>query len=130
MIIIWRGAGIIVLAIVFGCNLIAQVVCNVLAGTTKYWESHAWPLALGFVASGSMTGYLGWLLEQRGRRSVVDPASGKTVMVRRPHELFFIPMKVWGGILLAIATFVFVTDAKPGPSRVRAAGAATHAPSR
>jgi len=37
MIIVWRGWGILVLVILFGCSLAANILVNQLTGTTTYW---------------------------------------------------------------------------------------------
>src|SRR3954471_18658762 len=129
-VIVWRGAGIVVFGVVFGCNLAAQTACNAWTGTPKYWESHAWPIAAGFLTAASVIWSLGSILERRPGRELVDPATGERVVIRAPHELFFIPVKYWGAILWAVATIVLLTDAKPGPPWARAAGVETHAPSR
>jgi hypothetical protein len=123
--IIWRGAGLIVVAIVFCCNLVVQLLCNKLSGTPTYWDSHAWPLAAGFTTSGIVLACVGALLERRPGRVLVDPATGERIVFRKPHDLFFVPMKYWGVILLVLASVVLATDHKPGPPKARAADPAT-----
>jgi len=110
--------------------LVAELLCNKLAGTPTYWESHAWPLAAGFMTSAVVVWLLGRLLERRPGRLMQDLKTGQRVELRRPHDLFFIPVKYWGVILVVIASVVLATNATPRPPRARAAGSTTHAPSR
>ena len=119
--IIWRGAGFLVFVITFGCSLVAQLLTNHLSGTETYWQAHAWPFAAAMVAAGAIVGVVGRVLSTRTGKVLVDPATGEQHRVGGDHDLFFIPMKYWGTILLAIALAVVVFDAKPGPPRARAA---------
>jgi hypothetical protein len=125
--IIWRGVGIFVILIVFCCSLVAQLLTNAISGTPTYWESHTWPFAAALLAAVPILWCVADALERRPGRRLVDPATGKDVYLRKSHELFFIPMKYWGAIVLAFAVLAIVTQHVPGPSRARQAQAApTH----
>jgi hypothetical protein len=119
--IIWRGAGVLVFVIAFGCSLVAQLMCNKIAGTEAFWETHAWPLAAALAAAAGIVWLVGSKLEARPGRELVDPATGQRVQLKKPHEFFFIKMKYWGAILLAIGITILVTNTTPGPSRAHAA---------
>lgn len=104
--IIWRGFGILVLVVTFGCSLAAQLLSDKLSGTPEYWETHAWPLATALASAGAIVWAVGMYLARRP--------------VPSPHDFFFIPMKYWGILLGAIGVFVVVTNKVPGPSKARA----------
>lgn len=112
--IIWRGWGILVLIITFGCSLVAQLLANEVSGTPQYWETHAWPLGTALTSAGAIVWGIGVLLARRPTPPV--------------HDFFFVPMRYWGVLLGAIGVFVVVTNKAPGPSKARASEpAAAHA---
>lgn len=118
--IIWRGFGVVIVAIVFGCSLVAQLLCNAATGSSRYWEAHAWPFGTAVMAAGGVTWCVARLLSRRPRRVLVDEASGRRVEINKPHDLFFIPVRYWALILLAAGAAVILTNAAPGPARATA----------
>ena len=124
--IIWHGAGPLVLAITFCCSLIAQLLTDKLSGTPTYWQSHSWPFASALFAAAPFIWCVGRTLERRSGKVLIDPETNSPVRLDKPHDFFVIPMKYWGAILLIIATVVLVTNQVPGPPRVRASDARTN----
>jgi hypothetical protein len=90
--IIWRGAGVFIVLIVFGCSFLANLISNSVLEPT-YYDQHKWPFAVSLV------------------RVVIDKQTGKE-MVLSPSRpaLFFIPVLYWGPILFVLAIVVFALD--------------------
>jgi hypothetical protein len=118
MIIVWRGFGILVLLITFGCLLGTNLLTNKYFGEA-FWRQNGWPFAAAMAASAGLC----WLL---GRR--LNKAARKDANPRRPwtHDFFFLRMEWWAYPLAAVALAVVLTGWKPGDSP-RAAKAAQQA---
>jgi hypothetical protein len=128
MIIVWRGWGILVLAILFGCSLAANMLVNHLTGTTTYWETHAWPFASALLSAAALMWWVGLLLDRYSVRKSIDRFTGAPVATKKNHDLFYIPIKYWGLLFLALGLLSLLTNHVPGPSRARASDNAAHRP--
>ena len=108
--IIWRGAGVLIAVIVFGCSLLANLISNSVLGPT-YYDQHKWPFALSLVVSAIICTVWGLFLKGKPDRVVIDKQTGQELVLKpsRP-ALFFIPVLYWGPILFVIAVVVFVMD--------------------
>jgi hypothetical protein len=108
--IIWRGAGVLIVLIVFGCSFLANLISNSVLGPT-YYDQHKWPLAVSLVISAIICLVWGLYLKKRPDRIVIDKQTGQE-MVLKPSRpaLFFIPVLYWGPILFVIAIVVFVME--------------------
>lgn len=98
--IIWSGFGF--LPIVF-------VVVFMLAfgADQQNAPGHDRNLAYALLLTGIVSGALGWWFRTRPARTFIDKATGKEVVFRRRHSLFFIPMVYWGPIFIAMAIYQF-----------------------
>lgn len=103
MIIIWRGLGFLVLAVVLVCLFVGSLVFDAFKGD-GYFETHHWTQALALIAAAAGCWTLG---NQLQRWSVGrDKASGSDYDDNWPrHTLFFIPMHYWAPILLVVALY-------------------------
>ncbi|WP_067970191.1 hypothetical protein [Nocardiopsis trehalosi] len=95
--IVWRGAGILVL-----------LIAAVLAGPgTLVAEVALGPDLMRFGTAGGLAvaGVVVFLLGQRlnAPRAAYHPATGQPVVSRDRHTFFFVPMQYWGFILLAVS---------------------------
>jgi hypothetical protein len=108
--IIWNGWGFLVAVFVFVCSLIANLITDSVAGEGKYWDVYKWPLALAFIVAGILSWILGRYLAKRKARVLIDKETGKEVVLRPLHALFFIEMRWWGPILAVIAVIILIID--------------------
>ena len=108
--IIWRGTGVLIVLIVFGCSFLANLICNSVLGPT-YFDQHKWPFAVSLVVSAIICLVWGLYLKKRPDRVVIDKQTGKEMLLgpSRP-ALFFIPVFYWGPILFVVAIVVFALD--------------------
>ena len=98
--LIWSGLGILIPVIVAVCALLSEMVLNAALHDDKYYQSHSWPALLAMTIAAMFV----WLLSQRlnkqpGKR-LVDPATGKDVILRPRHSLFFVPVRYWPPLLV------------------------------
>ena len=49
---------------------------------------------------------LGLYLRGKGGRVVVDKQTGREIVLRRRHTLFFIPIEYWGLVVVVLGAFV------------------------
>jgi ATP/ADP translocase len=107
--IIWSGLGFLVAAIAFLLLLIAEYVTESLFGDEFYYQAHGWPKLLAFFLAGMVIWPLGKYLNSKQGKIMIEKETGKEVLIKPKHSLFFIPMEYWGPILLALGIiFLFV----------------------
>jgi hypothetical protein len=100
--IIWSGLGFLVFVFAFGCSLAMNVFTNALLGN-EYYQTHAWPLALAIAVAGALTWLVGNALNRRQGKVMIEKDTGRELLLRPNHSLFFIRMHYWGPILIALA---------------------------
>ena len=106
--IIWSGWGFLVAVIVFGASLTMELVTEALFHDDLYYQSRSWPFALALALSGVIVWTLGKYLHARRARIVTDKLTGQDLTLAPRHTLFFIPMRYWGPLLLALSLLSFV----------------------
>lgn len=106
--IIWSGWGFLVAVIVFGASLAMELVTETLFRDDRFYQTHAWPLTLALALSGVIIWTLGTYLHARGARTVIDKSTGQELTIAARHTFFFIPMRYWGPLLLALSLLPFV----------------------
>jgi hypothetical protein len=94
--IIWAGHGYLVAVFVFVASLLMELASESVTHDSEYYQREGLPLA-GALAIAAVLSLVVGLALRRGA------APG------RKHTLFFIPMPVWGPLLLALAVGVYVT---------------------
>jgi ABC-type Fe3+ transport system permease subunit len=105
--IIWQGFGFMVVVIVFGCSLIANLIFNAEAGE-GYYSHHKWPLAVSLIVSAVLCWLYAKYLGKRKGRVVIDKQTGREFTIIKKHTLFFIPVLYWAPIFLVCALILFV----------------------
>ncbi len=107
--IIWRGWGILVVIVAALAVVGTQLATTALFGAETYARHNAWLFPLGLALAAPIVWLLGRRLNGRGGRTLVDPATGRRVVVRRDHSLFFIRMEYWAIVLLLAAVAAAVS---------------------
>ncbi|MDZ4686156.1 MAG: hypothetical protein SH850_13905 [Planctomycetaceae bacterium] len=104
--IIWNGWGFLVGVIGFGCLLLSELAVEAAMKDDRYYQNHAWPMALGLLAAANIIWPLGRRLNRKTvERELVDTTTGELVVLRSggDNSFFFIPMQHWGLLLGIIA---------------------------
>ncbi|MFD0774703.1 hypothetical protein ACFQZ2_12265 [Streptomonospora algeriensis] len=100
--IIWRGWGILTVLIAAVCCIPMGLLVESALGS----EVAPFGVALGLVAAGILVFFLGQRLN--APKPGFHPQTGRQVLFRNQHTLFFIPMQYCGVVLLGAAVLVTV----------------------
>lgn len=105
--VIWSGWGILtVLITALVCGTVSVAGAALLA-TMGYQGWTGLAFGLGLLAAAAVNWWVGRRLNGGPGRVLTDQATGQTVVLRRRHSLFFIPMQ-WWSVPLAIAGALMV----------------------
>lgn len=138
--IIWRGKGILVVAIVIAAFLVslplAFGVANAFGVAKENLAPVGIPITLFLAAFGNFF-FARYLDDPAKRRTLVDPKTGQSFLFKDRSSLMLIPVRFWTYIFAVLAVLVLVgglvSANRPTPSRGGAAAArvqtATAAPS-
>jgi hypothetical protein len=109
--IIWRGKGIVIALIAFGCLVFTEIFTRSMFGDERYYQTHGWPKLVGFwVAAGLIYALRSWLGGGQ-ERTLIDKATGEEIKMSSESALFFIPARFWPSILLGLGiVFLFVHE--------------------
>lgn len=108
--LIWQGWGIMVVGIVIGCSLMVYALLEAITGSTVYWRSHDWPVGVTLLVAGVLCWATGPFLSQRNAKILLDPQTGKQVVVGESHTFFFMPVHWWGPILGVLGMWAIVNE--------------------
>jgi hypothetical protein len=103
--IVWSGWGILVVAFA-GAALVLGLVLDQAVG---FRAAHPWLTGLAELLAAAGVWFVGVRLNVGRDRTLVDPASGEQVVLRRRHTLFWIPMQYWAVLVAAGAVALFIS---------------------
>jgi hypothetical protein len=104
--LVWQGWGLVVPAVPFLTLVLAQAAAEAAFGPGTSDQHAAWVVALALLPAAFALHRLGRRLN-RGGRTLVDAATGETVVLRRRHSFWFVRVEHWG-VVLAVAALVFL----------------------
>ena len=111
--LIWRGKGLVALVIAVIINVLinegANAYFGVPEGVKHYREAHPWLWLLGMGLSAIACWYFGVFVEkqdQENAKCLLDPETGQQVRLIERHDLFWIPIKWWSIIWLALGLWL------------------------
>ncbi len=104
--LIWKGLGILVFIITIVIAVAMQLIVDQFFGAGTY-KTLLWPIPVAVAISGIIVGWLGYKLNNKPGRILVDPETNETIEFKKEHSLFWIPMQYWGIILLLISAALF-----------------------
>jgi hypothetical protein len=107
--IIWQGLGFLVVPIILAAIFIVSHFFNN-PGMAEY-EKFKDPAI--FLVSALLTLLLGLVLRKKKGKVFIDEASGKEVVIRPRHTLFFIPVILWPVIFAGIGVWFLVREPPP-----------------
>ena len=91
MFIVWRGWGIVAIPVIAVSMTLVSGAFTVLTGNSDYWSTHTWPFMFALLVAGAAVYGVGALLGDG-------------------HDLFFIPLKMWGALCGAAVMIGVVTS--------------------
>ena len=108
MIIIWRGAGGLVILIPIAACLIMNFGTAKAFNETTYFQENLWPKVAALWLTGIVSWIVGRYLNTRPERVVIDRVTGAEVKCRLTHDFIFIKLEYWGIIFIAIGLALIV----------------------
>lgn len=102
--IIWSGYGIIVAVIAFISLMLTQLTVDGILNH-GYYTAHGWPKLTAFILAGILTLLLGNYLNAKQGKVVIEKATGRELLLKPNHSLFFINIQYWGYIFFIIGLF-------------------------
>lgn len=113
--LIWRGKGFLalVLAIVINLtfNAAADATFGIPPGFKHYRDTHGWLWLAGMLATAVACWFLGIWLEKRAlanSKILTDKATGQDVQLLARDDMFWIPVKWWSLVWLAVGLWMMV----------------------
>lgn len=108
--LIWRGWGILAVVIGFGALLATQFIVDAVAGRGTYSENSEQFAGPAVALAGLLVFFLGrWLNDPSRGRVLVDKETGQEIVDKPRNDLFFIPMEIWGALLVVLGIGWFVS---------------------
>jgi hypothetical protein len=98
--IIWRGWGILVPVVAFVVGFMPLAIAEAVLGHNRYSEITKPLTFLSLLAAAGTIWVVGRALNSVPGRILIDPATNRQVILRRRHDLFFIPMQWWAVVLI------------------------------
>ena len=111
--IVWRGYGGMVFAVVFVCALVANFLANIYGGK-QYWDNHGWPLAASLGFSAVVLWAIDLRLSKIPQQTLINETTGERVTLVRQHDFFFIRLHWWPLILAFLAALILLSRWSPG----------------
>lgn len=108
--IIWHGWGILAALIPYFSILFTEIIVEKIFQDKFYYQNNSWPMYLGLIIGIVLVYLLSLYLSKEKGRVVVDKQTGKELILKNKHTLFFIDIKYWPYILLLLTIYLFVKD--------------------
>ena len=102
--LVWSGHGYLVPVFTFASCLLMELTTRVLFQDKSYYQDHVWPIPVALTVAGLICLAVGSLLSRSKPRTLMDVSTGEIVVERRYRDtFFFIPMQIWGPLLMVLA---------------------------
>ena len=108
MIIIWRGAGVLVILLGILMCLLMNIVTSALFHQNDYFQTHTWPKVTALWATAALCWFIGRYLNGKPGRAMIDKTTGRQEHVKPNHHLMFIKLEYWGIILFVIGNYLLI----------------------
>lgn len=113
--IVWRGKGLLVLLVGFVCSWLiewlADSVFGIPEGRQHYREAHSWVWLLSMGSSAVACWFVGQQLEAHELKTakvVIDKETGQDIRLVGRNDMFWIPVKWWAVVYLAIGVWLAI----------------------
>jgi hypothetical protein len=101
-VIIWKGWGFLVAVIGFGCLLLSELAVEAVLGDSDYYQAHGWPKFAAFAVAAALVWFVSKRLNARPAKVLLDPETGRQVILKPSHSLFFVRMEYWAPIFVVL----------------------------
>ena len=110
--IVWQGFGFLgVLIPILSYMLTVKMFQGALG--VPFTDTHSWPGALGTLIGAGLVWLIARMLNSPGR-TLIDPVTGETVVLRKKHTFFFVPINYIAAVMAVVAIgMLFFKDGSP-----------------
>ena len=109
--IIWQGAGFIVAVVTVLSLVLTEFSVEALFKDETYYQRHGWPKLMALLIAGFIVLLIGKYLNKKEGKVLIEKETGKEVVLKAAHSLFFINVEYWSYILFTLGViFFFVRD--------------------
>jgi hypothetical protein len=113
--LVWRGAGILAAFVAAFGAIAAQIVFISISGDDHFVRNHWWAyFIVGLSAALAVWGFSRYLDRDKGR-VVIDKASGKEILLKKKHDIFFIPVRFWPYIIVGFTVLLYFAQKQNPP---------------
>lgn len=113
-VIFWRGWGIAVPFIAAAGIVVASTIAAIGLGVEAVDRYFLAVTAAGLALAAPVVWKLGRRLHRGAERTLVDAATGETVIISRRHTFYFLRMEYWGAVLGGVAVLFLGLSAVGG----------------
>ncbi len=107
--IVWKGWGFLGLLIPLILSVSVGEAIDSNYGDHTYQNSEwAMPLVLGL--SAVLVSWIGYKLNSKQGRILIDPENNERVELKTIHSMFWIPLQYWGIIIVAISIWMYIAN--------------------
>ena len=103
--LVWSGKGFWVPAVTFLSCLGMELLVRASSHDDRYYQTHGWPIFCAFSVSAAVIALIARSCVRE--RELRDVKTGETVVWRQNHTFFFIHMKFWPYILVALGVLFY-----------------------
>jgi len=107
--LVWKGWGFLVFLIPLFCSLLIQFILDSNFGD-GFYKSTSWTMPLVFIFSAVPTCILGYKLNNKAGRIVVDIETNERIELKEKHSFFWIPMQYWAVIIIGISAWMYLAN--------------------
>ena len=101
--IVWSGFGWVVAIIAFACLLLGNMILG------DSWSGNTWAQSGAMLVAAAITyAFDRFFLSKRADKTLMNKETGEDVILRKNDSLFFVPVRFWPFVLIAIAIAIKV----------------------
>ena len=104
--LVWSGKGFWVPVVTFLSCLGMELFCRTEFHNDHYYQTHGWPIFCALIFSAAVVAVIARMCVQE--RMLRDLKTGEDVVLRQNHAFFFVNMKFWPYILVALGAIFYV----------------------
>lgn len=108
--ILWSGWGILTVLFAIAGAMLGAALHGVIPAMSGQVG-----IAIGLLAAAAANWWVGFRLNNRPGRELVDPNTGGRVILKRRHTLFWLPMQYYSVLLLMVAVVALLAPHPIGP---------------
>ena len=104
--IVWKGWGLMALLIPFFCTLFVGTAVDFIYGI-HFYRSSDWAMPLVLALSSVIVFYLGYKLNTKPGRIVIDIETNEKIELKSTHSMFWIPLQYWAVLIMAFSLLMY-----------------------